>query len=270
MIVANRAGLRGLTANAALPYDENWSLVIGRWPLAQRLLGALYRADRIEKANDQGPTTNDGFPMRIAYLDCFSGMSGDMFLGALVDAGVPAKLFEETVAALNIGARLEISRVNRSGITATKVDVFVHGEKELPREVFFEQQSRAQKHEHRHDHGHATSMRLSMLNFANTITVSPDMKARGRGRPRHTARHEHGRGLKEIREIIRKAGISEARSAPRSPFSKRWARRKPRSTTTTSKECTSTKSAQWTRWWISSAPPWEPKRWEWMRSCAPR
>ena len=74
--------------------------------------------------------------MRIAYLDCFSGMSGDMFLGALMDAGVPAKLFEDTVAALNIGARLEISRVNRSGITATKVDVFVHGEKELPREVF--------------------------------------------------------------------------------------------------------------------------------------
>jgi uncharacterized protein (DUF111 family) len=49
--------------------------------------------------------------MRIAYLDCFSGMSGDMFLGALVDAGVPAKLFEDTVAALNIGAHLEISRV---------------------------------------------------------------------------------------------------------------------------------------------------------------
>ena len=80
--------------------------------------------------------------MRIAYLDCFSGISGDMFLGALVDAGVPAKLFEDTVAALNIGARLEISRVNRSGISATKVDVFVHGEKELPREVFWEQQSR--------------------------------------------------------------------------------------------------------------------------------
>ena len=82
--------------------------------------------------------------MRIAYLDCFSGMSGDMFLGALVDAGVPAKLFEDTVAALNIGARLEISRVTRSGISATKVDVFVNGEKELPREVFLEKEPRAE------------------------------------------------------------------------------------------------------------------------------
>ena len=63
--------------------------------------------------------------MRIAYLDCFSGMSGDMFLGALVDAGMSPELLERTVAALNVGAKLEISRVNRSGVTATKVDVLV-------------------------------------------------------------------------------------------------------------------------------------------------
>ena len=54
--------------------------------------------------------------MRIAYLDCFSGMSGDMFLGALIDAGVSPELLEETVAALDVGARLEISQVTRSGI----------------------------------------------------------------------------------------------------------------------------------------------------------
>ena len=62
--------------------------------------------------------------MRIAYLDCFSGISGDMFLGALVDAGVSPKLLEDTVAALALGARLEISRVMRGGIAATKVDVY--------------------------------------------------------------------------------------------------------------------------------------------------
>src|SRR5258706_15890443 len=84
-------------------------------------------------ANDQRPTTLDGAP-RIAYLDCFSGISGDMFLGALVDAGVPRQLFENTVASLNIGATLEISRVNRSGISATKVDVIVNGEKDAARE----------------------------------------------------------------------------------------------------------------------------------------
>ena len=52
-----------------------------------------------------------------------SGISGDMFLAALIDAGVAPRMLEDTVAALNTGARLEISRVNRSGIRATKVDV---------------------------------------------------------------------------------------------------------------------------------------------------
>jgi len=61
--------------------------------------------------------------MRIAYLDCFSGISGDMFLGALVDAGVSPRLLEDTVTALDLGACMEISRVQRGGIAATKVNV---------------------------------------------------------------------------------------------------------------------------------------------------
>jgi uncharacterized protein (TIGR00299 family) protein len=142
--------------------------------------------------------------MRIAYLDCFSGMSGDMFLGALVDAGVPAKLFEDAVAALNVGARLEISRVTRSGIGATKVDVFVNGEKELPREVFSEQQSRVHKHEHEHSHKHAPEhVELREHNYIQSGHES----ARAGAAASHE--HEHGRGLKEIREIIRQSGISE-------------------------------------------------------------
>ena len=76
--------------------------------------------------------------MRIAYLECFSGISGDMFLGALIDAGVPSELFTRTVEALGVDARLEISRVDRSGISATKLDVIAAGEKELPREEFWE------------------------------------------------------------------------------------------------------------------------------------
>ena len=75
-----------------------------------------------------------------------------MFLGALVDAGVAPALLEQTVAALNVGARLEISRVVRGGISATKVDVYVDGEKDLPREEYWE---REHSHPHEHfDHEH--------------------------------------------------------------------------------------------------------------------
>src|ERR1017187_978827 len=61
--------------------------------------------------------------MRIGYLECFSGISGDMLLGALVDAGVPFACLEEAVAGLNVGARLEIRKVSLGGLAATKVDV---------------------------------------------------------------------------------------------------------------------------------------------------
>jgi uncharacterized protein (TIGR00299 family) protein len=61
--------------------------------------------------------------MRTGYLECFSGISGDMLLGALVDAGVPFACLEETTAALKVGARLEMRKVSRGGLAAIKVDV---------------------------------------------------------------------------------------------------------------------------------------------------
>jgi|SRR5580658_9628322 uncharacterized protein (TIGR00299 family) protein len=63
--------------------------------------------------------------MRVAYLECFSGISGDMLLGTLVDAGVSFELLAGTAAALNLGARLEKRSVMRGGLTGTKVDVLV-------------------------------------------------------------------------------------------------------------------------------------------------
>jgi uncharacterized protein (TIGR00299 family) protein len=127
--------------------------------------------------------------MRIAYLDCFSGISGDMFVGALLDVGVPAQVFERAVAALDIGATLEISRVNRSGISGTKFDVLVNGEKELPREVFWEEQ------QHKHDHHHA--------NKHEPVGQAHDDK-------HHHRNSEHGRSLSEIKGIISSASISNA------------------------------------------------------------
>ena len=96
--------------------------------------------------------------MRLAYLDCFSGISGDMFLGALLDAGLPPRVLEETVAELNrtaaLNVRFEVSRVARSGISATKVDVWAGGEKDEPRLEHHRNQPR--RHGHTHEHAHET------------------------------------------------------------------------------------------------------------------
>ena len=62
--------------------------------------------------------------MRIAYFDCSAGISGDMCLGALVDAGVPLKEIERRLRALHVrGYKLQARKVKRSSIAATKVDV---------------------------------------------------------------------------------------------------------------------------------------------------
>ena len=138
-------------------------------------------------ANDRRPTTNDG-ASRIAYLECFSGISGDMFLGALIDAGVPPQVFEQAVEALGVGARLDISRVNRSGISATKVDVVV-SEEPRTRVSASHGHSHSHTHDHSHEHEHA--------------------RQHSGHRHAHNGEHDHGRGLTEIREIIGAAKITE-------------------------------------------------------------
>jgi len=160
-------------------------------------------------ANNQRLTSNDGFlHMRIAYLECFSGMSGDMFLGALIDAGVSPRLLEETVAALGLGARLEISRVVRSGISATKVDVWVDGEKDLPREEYWAKQDVARastpaktQHGHSHQHSHDNEHPHDHEHSSETEVSRAGVPA--------PHEHSHGRGLTEIQEIIRNAAVSE-------------------------------------------------------------
>jgi uncharacterized protein (TIGR00299 family) protein len=139
--------------------------------------------------------------MRIAYLDCFSGVSGDMFLGALVDAGVSPKLLEDTVAALDIGARLEISRVMRGGISATKVNVYADYEKDLAHEV----SARPHGHENGHDHGHGHA-------HEHSHDHSGDHRHHDENVPAQHV-HQHGRGLTEIRAIIERAAISKTAKA---------------------------------------------------------
>jgi len=179
--------------------------------------------------------------MRIAYLECFSGISGDMFLGALLDAGVPPEVFTRTVEALGVDARLEISRVDRSGISATKLDVIAAGEKELPREEFWAESvstqqsavsqatsSAAHAHSHGHEHSHGGESHSHSHQHGHSHSHSHGAQApspagnhsheaSNSGDHSHTHEHDHHsghthshRGLKEIRQIIHTAGISQS------------------------------------------------------------
>ena len=65
--------------------------------------------------------------MRTAYFDCIAGASGDMMLGALVDAGLPPEELKAELAKLHLkDFHLHIDRVSKNAFSAVKVDVHVH------------------------------------------------------------------------------------------------------------------------------------------------
>lgn len=133
--------------------------------------------------------------MKIAYLECFSGISGDMFLGALVDAGVPLATMQTAVDALGIGVHLEARKVNRSGITATKIDVLTAAG-ELAEKATHKENRSSSGHAHTHvdEHGHAY-----------THTHSHSHEGHSHEHPHEP--HGHGRSLSRIRAMIQNAQI---------------------------------------------------------------
>src|SRR5579885_1476470 len=67
--------------------------------------------------------------MKICYFDAFSGISGDMTVGALVDAGAPAEALIDALVSLGTGARFAVEKTKRAGIAASKFCVDAQDEK---------------------------------------------------------------------------------------------------------------------------------------------
>lgn len=83
--------------------------------------------------------------MKILYYDCFSGISGDMHLGAMIDLGVDLEYLLAELKKLNLsGYSIRTEKDQRNGITGTRVDVTVEGEHNHKHVI-----SAVHQHEHR-------------------------------------------------------------------------------------------------------------------------
>ncbi len=123
------------------------------------------------------------------YLECYSGISGDMTVAALLDLGADREVLKESLKSLPVGGfRTEITRVKKSGLDACDFSVileqdnhdhdmeYLHGSEKSY--TGHHEHSHEVNHEHHHGHTHS-----------------------------HEHPHEH-RGMKEITEIIQKSEMT--------------------------------------------------------------
>ncbi|MBI2502062.1 MAG: nickel pincer cofactor biosynthesis protein LarC [Candidatus Latescibacteria bacterium] len=134
--------------------------------------------------------------MKIAYFDCFSGISGDMVLGALVDAGLTPALLQAELDKLEVpGLSLSFQRTSRQAIAATLAEVRLGGDP-IPADQEHHLEPRQgtahdHGHEHEHTHGHSHSHRPSLA----YEHAAPPGRDHG-----HTHEHHHlGAILERIR-----------------------------------------------------------------------
>src|SRR6476619_3104094 len=94
--------------------------------------------------------------MKNLYLDIFSGISGDMFIGAMLDLGVEFRSFEAELQKLKLdGYHLHLARKQKSGIEGAKFDVHIEAEHShapaAQKKNYFAPMSTG--HTHSHSHG---------------------------------------------------------------------------------------------------------------------
>ncbi len=131
------------------------------------------------------------------YLECYSGISGDMTVAALLDLGADEKVLRDVLESLPVsGYRVEIKRVVKSGIDASDFNVILdesHENNDHDMVYLHGHEEGCEHHHHHHGHGEGCEHHHHHTHEGNGG---------------HGHRHEH-RGMREIRRIIEQGRMTE-------------------------------------------------------------
>lgn len=137
---------------------------------------------------------------RTLYMECGSGISGDMVVAALLDLGADEKILRDTLDSLHVsGHRIEISRVSKNGLDACDFHVILDEEHE--------------NHDHDmaylHGHGDGIHEPVHGHNHSHEHTHGHDNEHNHGETAAHSHTHEH-RNLADILSIIKDSAMTEA------------------------------------------------------------
>ena len=170
--------------------------------------------------------------MTVLYCDCFSGISGDMFLGALLDAGLPVEHLSAQLGLLDLPEfhRAGATKVLKGALAATllELDIDEHTHAHVHAGDHDHEEAHAHDHDHGHDHEHDHSHgHVHDHDFVHDHDHGHDDEhhhthAHGHSHPHaedhahdHGHEHEHGhshhdRNLSVITDLIMASGLSDA------------------------------------------------------------
>ena len=142
------------------------------------------------------------------YLECYSGISGDMTVAALLDLGADREVLEKTLGSLGVdGFRTEITRVKKSGLDACDFAVILdeaHENHDHDMEYLHGHLYERHGHDHGEHHEHSHSEHTEHHHGAEHHHAHEHRH----GEEPHAHHHEH-RGMKEIREILLSSSMTD-------------------------------------------------------------